>query len=267
MHPHESLIRTHVEGEGSERERQEVDEHLKGCSECREFLAFTQDFSETAKGLADDEIAADEPHASKSVIIAYEEGKLDAETALHLRSHMLFCDQCAETYYLLKRMHAPSWTEVVIEAIHSAKEFLLKPIEITGMGELVPLQVMADRGPGEPDEAQPQIEITQHISDSADEAELHLYVESNEKGSGTTVRILVAIDSPKPAWKAKLLDAEDNELATVPLIERQQVLYSGVTRGTFVIRVLKKKDDDEVLAECRLTIQAAHEPASAHRNR
>lgn len=51
MHPHESLIRTHVEGEGSERERQEVDEHLKGCSECREFLAFTQDFSETVKGM------------------------------------------------------------------------------------------------------------------------------------------------------------------------------------------------------------------------
>jgi len=266
MHPHESLIRTHVEGEGSERERQEVDEHLKGCSDCREFLSFAQDFSETAKDLAHDEIAADEPHASKSVIIAYEEGKLDAETALHLRAHMLFCDQCAETYYLLKRMRAPSWTEVVVEVVRSAKEFLLKPIEITGMGELVPSPVMAARGPGEPDEAQLQIEIAQHISDSADEAELHLYVESNGKGPGTTVRILVAIDSPKPAWRAELLDAEDNELASVPLTERRQVLQSGVTPGPFVVQVLKKKDD-EVLAECRLMIQAAHEPASAHGDR
>ena len=139
MHPHESLIRTHVEGEWSERERQEVDEHLKGCSDCREFLSFVQDFSETAKDLAEDEIAADEPHAPKSVIIAYEEGKLDAETSLHLRSHMLFCDECAETYYLLKRMRAPSWVEVVIGVIQRAKEFLLKPIEITGMGELIPV--------------------------------------------------------------------------------------------------------------------------------
>src|SRR6266852_3149998 len=116
MHPHESLIRTHVEGEGSERERQAVDEHLKDCSDCREFLSFVQDLSETGKELAEDEIAADEPHARKGTIIAYEEGNLDAETALHLRSHMLFCDECAETYYLLKRMRAPSWTEVVIEA-------------------------------------------------------------------------------------------------------------------------------------------------------
>jgi hypothetical protein len=201
------------------------------------------------------------------VIIAYEEGKLDAETALHLRSHMLFCDECAETYYLLKRMRAPSWTEVVIEAVRSAKEILLKPIEITGLGELVPSPVMADRGSGEPDEAHPRVEIAQHISDSADEAELHVYVESNGKGPGSTVRILVAIDSPKPAWKAKLLDAEDNELASVPLTERQQVLHSGVTPGTFVVRVLKKKDDDELLAECRLTIEAAHEPTSAHRDR
>src|SRR6266853_3493734 len=133
MHPHESLIRTHVEGEGSEHERQEVDEHLKDCGDCREFLSFVQDFSETAKDYGEDEIAADEPHAPKSVIIAYEEGKLDAETALHLRAHMLFCDQCAETYYLLKRMRAPSSTEVVIGIIQRAKDTLVEALEITGM--------------------------------------------------------------------------------------------------------------------------------------
>jgi Putative zinc-finger len=266
MHPHESLIRTHVEGEGSERERQEVDEHLKGCSDCREFLSFAQDFSETAKALAEDEIAADEPHASKSVIIAYEEGKLDAETALHLRAHMLFCDQCAETYYLLKRMHAPSWTDVVIEAARSAKETLLQVVEITGMGELVLAPSAGVSRSIEPEQPQPTVEIIQHVTDSGDEAELHLYVESSAKGPGTTVRILVAIDSPKPAWKAKLLDTEDNELASVPLTERRQVLHSGVTPGALVVQVLKKKDD-EVLAECRLMIQAAHEPASAHGDR
>src|SRR5258705_10924130 len=84
MHPHESLIRTHVEGGGSEHERQEVDEHLKDCSDCQEFLSFVQDLAETAKELSEDEIAADEPHPRKSVIIAYEEGKLDAETSLNL---------------------------------------------------------------------------------------------------------------------------------------------------------------------------------------
>ena len=65
MHPHESLIRTHVEGEESERERQEIAEHLKDCGDCREFLSFVQDFSDTAKDLAEDEIAADEGQGSK----------------------------------------------------------------------------------------------------------------------------------------------------------------------------------------------------------
>src|SRR5438132_8256321 len=171
MHPHESLIRTHVEGEGSERERQEVDEHLKDCNDCREFLSFMQDFSETARDLAEDEVAADEPHAPKSVIIAYEDGKLDAETSLHLRSHMLFCDECAETYYLLKRVRAPSWTEVVIEAFRSAKEFLLKPVEITGMGELISVPATITKGPPseESEEGQSRIEIAQHVTDTGEE--------------------------------------------------------------------------------------------------
>ncbi len=233
MHPHESLIRTHVEGEGSERERQEVDEHLKGCSDCREFLSFAQDFSETAKDLAEDEIAADEPHASKSVIIAYEEGKLDAETALHLRSHMLFCDQCAEAYYLLKRMRAPSWTEVVIEAIRSAKEFLLKPIEITGMGELVPVAEAASRGPG-------------------GEADVLLSIEPAE--SAGSVRVRIDMEPPQSAWRAKFLSPHDEEIASIPLSRQSQLLHSGVTPGRFTVQVVH---NEQVLAEYRVRIQAS----------
>jgi len=256
MHPHESLIRTHVEGEGSERERQEVDEHLRDCSDCREFLSFAQDFSETAKNLAEDEIAADEPHAPKGVIIAYEEGKLDAETALHLRSHMLFCDQCAETYYLLKRMRAPSWTEVVIEAFRSAKKFLLKPIEITGMGELIPVAEAASRGPsGDIEEGQSRIEIAQHVIDADGEAEVRLFVDSGGDGSGTVARISVGIHPPRPGWRVNLLDAHEKTIASVPLLKEEQLLHSSLASGTFIAQIVK---DEEVLAECRLKIHTSH---------
>ena len=253
MHPHESLIRTHVEGEGSERERQEVDEHLKGCSDCREFLSFAQDFSETAKDLAEDEIAADEPHARKSVIIAYEEGKLDAETALHLRSHMLFCDQCAEAYYLLKRMRAPSWTEVVIEAFRSAKEFLLKPIEITGMGELVPVAEAASRGPGgEVEEGQSKIQIAQHVADVDAEADVLLSIEPAE--SAGSVRVRIDMEPPQSAWRAKFLSPHDEEIASIPLSRQSQLLHSGVTPGRFTVQVVH---NEQVLAEYRVRIQAS----------
>src|SRR5712692_4482788 len=209
MHPHESLIRTHVEGEGSERERQEVDEHLKGCSECREFLAFTQDFSETAKGLADDEIAADEPHARKSVIIAYEEGKLDAETALHLRSHMLYCDQCAEAYYLLKRMRAPSWTEVVLGVMQSTKETLLEALEITGMGELVPVAEAVSRGPGDDvEEGKSKIQIVQHVTDADEEADVVFSLEPAGNEASPTFHLRIEIDPPKRDWRAQFYGAD-----------------------------------------------------------
>ena len=253
MHPHESLIRTHVEGEGSERERQEVDEHLKDCGDCREFLSFVQDFSETAKDLAEGEIAADEPHAQKNVIIAYEEGKLDAETSLNLRAHMLFCDECAETYYLLKRMRAPSWTEVVVEAVRSAKETLLKVVEITGMGELVPVPAVVTRGPGgDPQEGHSRIEIAQHVMDAGEEANLLFLVEPNGKESAATVRLLIGINTSKPAWKATLLDAQENEMASMPLAETAQVLHTSLSVGTFVVQIAH---DEEILMEFRLKIQ------------
>jgi hypothetical protein len=257
MHPHESLIRTHVEGEGSERERQEVDEHLKGCSDCREFLSFVQDFSETAKDLADDEIAANEPHAPKSVVIAYEEGKLDAETALHLRAHMLFCDECAEAYYLLKRMRAPSWTEVVIQAIRSAKELLLKPIEITGMGELIPVPVTITKGPREAsEEGQSRIQIVQHVTDADEEGDITIYVEPSGNEPAATVRLLIGIDRTKSEWRANLRDEHEKLLASVPLTKEKQLLYSSLAPGVFVVQITSSED---ILAECRLRVHAPHE--------
>jgi len=264
MHPHESLIRTHVEGEGSERERQEVDEHLKDCTDCQDLLSFVQDLSETGKELAEDEIVADEPHAQKSTIIAYEEGKLDAETALHLRSHMLFCDECAETYYLLKRMRAPSWTEVVIEAIRTAKEFLLKPIEITGMGELIPVPATITRGPSEElEEGQSRIEVAQQVTDADGEAEVRFFVEPDGDESDAIARISVGIDPPRPGWRANLLDAHEKMIASVPILKEKQPLHSGLASGTFIAQIVK---DEEVLAECRLKIQSLHE-AHSHGDR
>ena len=97
MHPHESLIRTHVEGEGSERERQEVAEHLKGCSDCREFLSFVQDFSETAKDLAEGEIAADEPQRCVLIDANADAGAVAASVwaALHERFFAASADTVA----------------------------------------------------------------------------------------------------------------------------------------------------------------------------
>jgi len=255
MHPHEGIFSAFVEGQASASERQEVEAHLKGCSDCRELLSFMRDFSDTAKDLADDEIARDEPHPQNSVIIAYEEGRLDKETSLHLRSHMLFCDRCAETYYLLKRMRAPSWVEVIIEAVRTAKELLLRPLDITGMGEFIPVPATITKGPSdEQEEGQSRIEIAQHVTDSDEEADVILYLESDGQETSATVRLLIGIDPPKPAWRANLLDANEQRIASVPLTKDRQLLHSGLAPGIFIIQVAS---NDDILSECRLQIRAA----------
>ena len=54
MHPHEGIFSAFVEGQASASERQEVEAHLKGCSDCRELVSFMRDFWDTAKDLEED---------------------------------------------------------------------------------------------------------------------------------------------------------------------------------------------------------------------
>ncbi len=250
MHPLETIFHAYIEGDTSASDREKVAEHLKGCGECRELLSFIEDFSSAAKSMEPGDIAPKEPCYATEVVVAYEHGVLDRATSLKLRKHMLFCDRCAGTYYLLKRMRAPSWTEVVIEAVQSAKGLLLGPLEAIGAGDFVPVSATISRG--EPQEPQSTVEISQHISDLADETDLRLYLESSGRLPGATVRLLVAIDSPKTAWQARLLDADENELASIPLSGEKQLLHSGLAAGTFIAEVLC---DGKAVAECRLQIR------------
>jgi len=250
MDPHESTFRVYVEGTGSPGEELEVHDHMKECDDCREFVDFVRDLSEGIKKVSEEAIGLDDAHPSSPTLVAYEEGTLDPQTSLHLRAHMLFCDLCAESYYLLKRMRAPSWSKVVIEAVRSAKEWLLRPLEVIGMGELVPLAATTTRGgTGEP---QSTVEISQPIFDSGGQTDLHLYVEADGGQPGATVRLLAAIASPKTAWQARLLDADENELASIPLSDEKQLLHSSLAAGTFITEVLS---NDKVVAECRLQIR------------
>ena len=264
MHPHETILHAYAEGDASSSDRATVDEHLQGCEDCRDFLSFVQGFSTDAKDLSPSDIAPEEPCFASEVIVAYEHGELDRATSQRLRKHMLFCDQCAGTYYLLKRMRAPSWTEVVVEAVKSAKEWLLRPIEVTGMGELAPLPATVHRGGEEAEEAQPRVDIAQVVSDSGDQAQVLFSLEADVEGPGATVRVLIGIDVAMPAWRANLLEADEKKIASVPLGERKQLLHASLTPGTYIAQIVK---NGEVLAECRLKIQAAHEPTASHRDR
>jgi hypothetical protein len=76
-------------------------------------------------------------------------------------------------------------------------QFLLKPIEITGMGELIPVPVIITKGPSEEsEEGQSRIEIAQHVTDSDEEADIMFYLEPDGQETSATVRLLISIDPP-----------------------------------------------------------------------
>ncbi|HYK91116.1 MAG TPA: zf-HC2 domain-containing protein [Acidobacteriota bacterium] len=256
MHLEEGIFRAYVEGAASDRERQEVNEHLKSCGDCKQFLAFVQDFSGAAKDIAESEIAADEPHPSTTAIIDYEEGKLDAETSFHLRAHMLYCDDCAETYYLLKRMRAPSRMEVIVGLLRSAKEFLLQPIDVSGMGEFRQAPVVVARGEGSP---QQTIEVRQRVS-AADAAVIFSLEPNAGRHAGVTLR--AALQPPQP-WTATLRNANGQELVSIPLKVELQVLHRAMSPDIYTVQVLA---DQGPIAECRLDIRVSDETAPAHRD-
>jgi hypothetical protein len=200
----------------------------------------------------------EEAHPSSPTIVAYEEGTLDPKSALHLRAHMLFCDTCAESYYLLKRMRAPSWMEVAIGMVQSAKDFLLEPLELGGMGEFLPAPAAVARGESPGTGA---IEMLQHVSDAGEDADLRLFIEPNA-GKQASASLRAALAPARP-WTAALRDAHERELASIPLKAESQVLHPALQPESYVIQVFKDKGP---IAECRLDIRICDEPAPAHRD-
>lgn len=259
MDPHESTLRTVLEGKASVLEEREADRHMQECKDCRDLGDLVQDLSAGIKEIGDEMTGLEDAHPSSPTIYAYVEGTLDPKSALHLRAHMLFCDVCAESYYLLKRMRAPSWMEVVIGVLRSAKEFLIQPIELNGLGEFRHAHASVTRG--EDFEPQQKIEVLQRINSDDIDADLLLSVEPNAGQPGKLM--LRAALEPSQRWIASLRDAEEHEIASIPLRAESQLLHTALPPGMYTVQVLMDKDP---IAECRLDIRVSDEPASAHRD-
>ena len=258
MDPHESTFRAHVEGKASVLEEREAEKHMQECADCRELADFAHDLSAGIKELGDEMTGIEEAHPSSPTIVAYEEGTLDPKSALHLRAHMLFCDVCAESYYMLKRMRAQGLVEVVVgivqDAVGKATKSLLKLIEISGPAELVPIPLIVSRG--EAEEGQSNVQIAQHITDSGDEADLYYSIEPEGNEPTPMFLLRIEIEPPKHEWRAQFLDADGKELASVPLSLKSQVICSHFPEGSFAAKVEK---GNELLAECRIRIQQSEE--------
>ncbi|MBW2063320.1 MAG: hypothetical protein JRJ03_00165 [Deltaproteobacteria bacterium] len=82
-------------------ERVKIEQHLRECSVCREYLDFIRGLKQAMKDLPEPE---KEPCPSSLILSLYAGDDLDKETAAHVGAHILHCDDCANELSLLGRM-------------------------------------------------------------------------------------------------------------------------------------------------------------------
>ena len=127
-HPKEDLIR-YMDKTMDESERKAIEEHLKTCKSCSEYLSFVKEFSQELGTLKKEEFSSDEPCPDSWTMVSYEAGDLDEETAKHMRVHLLFCDDCGQELDALRRLRAADESEAAgtswSQRVEALKEFMV----------------------------------------------------------------------------------------------------------------------------------------------
>ena len=161
-HPRADLLR-YLDGVVEGEEKRALEEHLAGCTECREYLSFVGGFNQGLANLSKEEFTSDEPCLDSWTLVAYEAGKVDEETAKHVRAHLLFCDKCAKEFYGLRRVsREESWREFV----ERVKEFVIDlgktygPQALVGSIRILAEQPVTARGGGPPPAASKVLEVS-----------------------------------------------------------------------------------------------------------
>jgi hypothetical protein len=249
FHPEADLLR-YREGGLNEEKKRSVDRHLEECAECREYLAFVDDFQAGLQESTPEESAGNETHPEPELIFNYEQGKLDEKSARELRAHMVFCDACTDELYALRRLHHPrSFTQAVIRIAKKA----LQVVDISGTGEVLKMAPVAARGSDEECISESvQIEDTIADSETKRSSAIRIRIDADPKGTGARMRLQA--DPPQPDWKVSLTPVGSEALMAVPIAEDETLLGADLAPGTYVVNIRKGNDS---LASFALEVEAA----------
>ena len=224
--------------------------HVEGCAECREYLAFVDDFQAGLQELTPEELAGKQTHPEPELIFNYEQGKLDEERARELRAHMVFCDACTDELYALRRLQHPrSFTQVVIRLAKKT----LRVVDISGTGEVLELVPVAAKG-GDEESISESVQIEDTVADSETKrsSAIRIRIDADPQGTGAQMRLQA--DPPQPDWKVSLTPVGSEALMAVPIAERETLLGADLVPGSYIVNIRKGKDS---LASFALEVQAA----------
>jgi DNA-binding CsgD family transcriptional regulator len=101
-HSRQDLFR-YLSSDLTESEKTRVENHLKMCRECSEFLAFVRNFNAALKQMSANELHPDTPCPDPETLAAFQAEELDERAAQLVRQHTVFCKDCLEELYLLRQ--------------------------------------------------------------------------------------------------------------------------------------------------------------------
>jgi len=151
--PHEpEKLTRYACGNLSLEEQGKLEKHIRGCAPCRDYVSFVREFNAGVREAKPPKPTADEPCPDTALLVDLEAGELDERTASHVRAHLLFCGDCREIFYALRRSTRKATWQDVVEKLKGVVVDLSKrygPGALIGSVKIVSEQfALARRGEG-----------------------------------------------------------------------------------------------------------------------
>jgi len=132
-HDEEDIFRF-LSGHLSPSDHDRIEAHLKACPECSDLVTFVHDFNSTLKAMSPEVLQPATPCPDADTIAAFAEGELDESAAQAVRQHTIFCKECLEEVFLLRRAAAAAGIKSISEFIEGTarwRDFLEKAKEFS----------------------------------------------------------------------------------------------------------------------------------------
>src|ERR1043166_8718915 len=246
-----------------ETEKPPLERHLAECQPCQKYVAFLRSFADGVSALTEEEFSSQEPCPNSWTLVSYEAGRLDEETARHVRAHLLFCDDCSEKYYALRRAR-PKTVDLILRGAGGIVECLRASWD--AVWRLAPATAEA-RGADRVYLAPFRVEQTVIDPDTQAETTILLSIEGSLEEADHVRVDLDCKPNPK-GWGVRLGDLD------VRIDRNPTTVSTALSYGFYVLKVVKGDDsqiakDADPLCTFSFTVEPFNLPealASAQEN-
>jgi hypothetical protein len=192
-HDEEDIFR-YLSGHLSPSDHDRIEAHLKACPECSDMVTFVNDFNSTLKAMSSDELRPDSPCPNADTIATFVYGELDESAAQAVRQHTIFCKECLEEVFLLRRAAEAAGIKTISEpsegaarwrnVLEKAKAFIVDMGKTYGLDTIIgPARIVAEQPVFAMRGAQPSMGAGKVLEVAVGENTYSVEVKVNEDGT------------------------------------------------------------------------------------